>query len=268
MKKTNLIWIGSLVLIGVLIFAGTKVKSFQKAYIKLFKITTIITTKNKQGKLDGESVAYLNGKVNIKGEFKNGLREGSLTYYYPNGAVKSKGVYINDKIEGELLNYFENGTLRYKGFYKKGKLYGDEYFYYPNKNIDAFHSYDVLQNKFNIIRYSNKDSIIKVQGGVFSRNIYTINSDGANIVLKDSQSYKDIDDLYVTVSTPSNLNISFFVKMNDVVVEDITIKDNTLKIPHALLSKGIYNIMIGGKISDKKSKVIEQTVFEYKIIRN
>jgi len=239
----------------------------QIACIRIFKITTLVEKKNRQNRLEGESVFYENGKVSIKGGFKNGLREGVLIHYYPNDSIKTKVFYVNDKAEGEVTGYLENGRLRYKGFYKNGKKYGDEYFYYPNKCIEAFHTYDILGNKFNIIRYDKKNNLVKVLGYAFSKNLYSIKANKSIAILKDNNNYDDVDNLYVTVSTPSNLNLAFFVKINDKPMNDFVIRDNTLEIPHAFSAKGIYNLSIGGRISDS-TKVLEQNVLDIKIIKN
>jgi len=262
MKKTHIILLLSLSFLIIFIFLDFEY--FQKAYIKLFKVSTIIDHENRNGKSDGESVYYNEGKVSIIGNFTNGLKNGPMIRFYDNERVEDKMLYKNNKAEGKEYNYYETGKLKYECFWRNGKRYGDLYYYYNTGQLDAFHTYDILQQKINIIRWDQNGKIIKIEGSVLGENIFSINTKDSTIVLQNNGIYNDIDDLYITVSTPINFNLQFYVYVNN-KDEPITIKDNTLRISNVFNRNGIYNISVGGKLLDKNNKIIEENYLNLQI---
>lgn len=50
-------------------------------------------------------------KIHLKGFYKNGLKQGEFTWYYPNGTIKSIGYYDQDKRIGIWRNYYQNGQI-------------------------------------------------------------------------------------------------------------------------------------------------------------
>lgn len=60
--------------------------------------------------------------LNYSVQYKEGVTEGEVTYYYRNGNVESKGTCVNDQLEGERYYYSEEGKLTKIKYYDKGKL--------------------------------------------------------------------------------------------------------------------------------------------------
>jgi antitoxin component YwqK of YwqJK toxin-antitoxin module len=56
----------------------------------------------------------------IKGETKNGKREGKWTSFFPNGKIQSECFYVNGLNHGLTKVYLENGQLLYEGEYTLG----------------------------------------------------------------------------------------------------------------------------------------------------
>ena len=87
---------------------------------------------NKQVELNAEDIKnskifvekYPNGKLKVKGQFKNGLRDSLWISYYPNGLKQSENYYIDSLLHGNSVAYYQNGNVRYIGFYIEGKKHG------------------------------------------------------------------------------------------------------------------------------------------------
>src|SRR5471030_186929 len=102
MKIGNKIFfIGLSLMFVVLLLFVFYYENIQIAYIRLFKITKLVTHENRNGKVEGESVFYLNGNISIKGRFKNGLKDGPVIRFYNDGVMENKTNYVNDKREGK-----------------------------------------------------------------------------------------------------------------------------------------------------------------------
>ena len=65
-----------------------------------------------------------NGKLKIKGQFKNGFRDSLWVSYYPNGIIQSKNYYKDSVLNGNSIVYYSDGSIRYAGFYLQGKKHG------------------------------------------------------------------------------------------------------------------------------------------------
>ena len=72
----------------------------------------------------------------VRGELKDGKREGPWVYYYDNGQLDNKGVYENGRKEGPWVSYWSNGQLSYKGVFKNGRKEGPWVSY--NKDGNAY----------------------------------------------------------------------------------------------------------------------------------
>ena len=70
-----------------------------------------ITDKNglKQGKW---SKQYESGRLQYKGEFKDGIEVGLFVFYYENGDVKAKGKIENRHPDGEWIVYNLDRTIQ------------------------------------------------------------------------------------------------------------------------------------------------------------
>ncbi|MGB9697739.1 MAG: toxin-antitoxin system YwqK family antitoxin, partial [Ignavibacteria bacterium] len=69
-----------------------------------------------------EYYCYDNGNLYSKGNYKNGVKEGSWEYYYNNGNLQSKGNFKNGKQEGYWEYYYEtNDRLQAMGSFNNDK---------------------------------------------------------------------------------------------------------------------------------------------------
>lgn len=256
MTKKNLLFI--LIAFVITITCYLKYDGLRILYIRTFKISTVIGHKNQKGQYDGDYSIYAAGKIYSKGHYSNGLRDGPESHYYENGQIKNKKNYKNGRLNGKEYEYFENGQVKYRCIWKEGKKYGDLYYYFRNGQLDMFHSYDITGEKFNVIRWDSVGRLIKHDGFVISPYIYSKDKNDSVIILQNKARYNNINDFYVTISTPNIVNIQFFLKINNKRVSDFSIIDNTLEIKNAFKSNGIYNILIGGELIDKKGGPLER----------
>ncbi len=63
--------------------------------------------------------------VYAEGSYRDGLKHGFWTYYYPDKSIEQKGTYIAGKPEDEWIWYHQNGNIRKKENYLNGKLEGE-----------------------------------------------------------------------------------------------------------------------------------------------
>ncbi|MGZ4035335.1 MAG: toxin-antitoxin system YwqK family antitoxin [Bacteroidia bacterium] len=67
---------------------------------------------------DGEYIErYKNGVIKIKGEMKNGKREGLWKSWYEDGTPWSETTFKAGLKNGPTGTWYENGIKRYEGFY-------------------------------------------------------------------------------------------------------------------------------------------------------
>jgi antitoxin component YwqK of YwqJK toxin-antitoxin module len=78
----------------------------------------------KNGTTEGpwEWRAIATGMLKLKGEFKNGIRNGMFIFYYPNEQIESKGMFKDGKEEGEHVWYNKDGTIYAIENYKNGQV--------------------------------------------------------------------------------------------------------------------------------------------------
>lgn len=67
---------------------------------------------------------YLNGKIQGKGEIKNGKEDGYWEYWHSNGLKAREGEFVNGKPNGTHKYWHENGSLRGVGDWKDGSYDG------------------------------------------------------------------------------------------------------------------------------------------------
>jgi hypothetical protein len=72
---------------------------------------------------------YSNGKVKLRGVYKNGKRDGDWNYFYENGNLWSMGEYTNGVRNGLSNVFYQNGVLRMEGNYRNNKRSGVWKFY-------------------------------------------------------------------------------------------------------------------------------------------
>jgi len=62
-----------------------------------------------------------NGKIAIKGQVKDGMKEGLWTYWYSTGQKKRESTFIDNKKEGLTYYWHENGVKAKELMYKQDK---------------------------------------------------------------------------------------------------------------------------------------------------
>jgi len=84
------------------------------------------------GQEDGDFVEYNDsGKVITKGEYVDGLKEG--TWVYQLGNYKDIGKYTDDMQDSTWTEYYvDNGQVRYTGKFNQGRPDGEHIWYYPD----------------------------------------------------------------------------------------------------------------------------------------
>ncbi len=78
------------------------------------------------GKKDSTWIFYsfYNGRVAIKEDYSNGLRNGMSIKYYDNGEVSEKMEWKSNQKDGIWEQYYENGQLRLEARHQNGKREG------------------------------------------------------------------------------------------------------------------------------------------------
>jgi hypothetical protein len=136
------------------------------------------------------------GKWRFEGEFKNGLRNGLGTLYYPNGS-KYIGEYKNNQKNGngKLISY--NNTMNFKGIFKDDEpLNGIFYFSNGDRKLitnGIYGTWHALESQVSNQEFNNHDEIVN------AFKFYTENNKKINKYALNN--FVDPDELY-----PSMLN--------------------------------------------------------------
>ncbi|MFT5778543.1 MAG: antitoxin component YwqK of YwqJK toxin-antitoxin module [Crocinitomicaceae bacterium] len=77
-----------------------------------------------------ESSIY--GHVTLKGEFKDGEKDGNWEYFYITGDKEKVSTYKSGVLDGPYKYFYDSGKLNVEGEYKKG-LKADQWTWYTNK---------------------------------------------------------------------------------------------------------------------------------------
>ena len=226
---------------------------------------------NDSGKVDGEVLIFVNGKLEKKLNYINGKRSGSSVQYYSNGNIKDIGNYKNDEPNGKEYKYYENKKLNYVRNWRNGKLYGDFYWYLENSQLNSYSVFDITQQQFCLFNYDKLGKIISNKGFLVSDNIYSFDYKTDSLVILNNDTYhdnkyKNIKDLYITVVNPVNLKLLVNIKINNNYYSNVAIKDNTIKIPN-VFSKGTFNVFIETHLMDKLNKIVNGGNIKTTIIR-
>ena len=67
--------------------------------------------------------------------YKNDVRVGETTMYYPSGKIYMKRNYIDNKLNEAIIYYYENGKVLLKGHLNTNTPYGDWEFYDKNGKL-------------------------------------------------------------------------------------------------------------------------------------
>ncbi len=83
--------------------------------------------------------SYENGVIQSYSEFKDGLINGKMKYFFPNGQVEEEVEWNNGIANGTVKYYYENGQLAEEGQVSNESKEGIWKSYYPNgkpKNLE------------------------------------------------------------------------------------------------------------------------------------
>jgi uncharacterized protein len=108
----------------LLIAGGCATKKIN--YDKLQDRNGLLYMVNNDEPFTGEIVSYRNGKIELEGNVKDGLKEGLWIYYYPNGQKKMEGIYKDGLKEGTWTYWQENGMQENLEKYKLGTKLGND----------------------------------------------------------------------------------------------------------------------------------------------
>ena len=72
---------------------------------------------------------YENGNQEMRGEFKDGVRDGNWIYWFQDGRKWTESMYENDLRIGQSIVWREDGHKNYEGMDSKGKPHGSWTFY-------------------------------------------------------------------------------------------------------------------------------------------
>ncbi len=90
-----------------------------------------------------ETSYYPGKKLQMEGDFKNGVRDGKWVFYYENGNKWSEGYFRKGKSNGKRTTYYENGKKRYEAYYKDDQRVGKWNFYDENGKLVKSVDFDV-----------------------------------------------------------------------------------------------------------------------------
>ncbi len=82
------------------------------------------------------------GRLEMEGDRKNGLRHGIWTSYFPNGRVRSRNDYREGQLQGLSTVFRENGSMYYTGQHKNDKQVGEWRFYNEQGTLENTVVYD------------------------------------------------------------------------------------------------------------------------------
>lgn len=249
----------------------TKDVDIEKVYVDNTTGKKLISHFNKSGKLNGESILFQNGKIVSKGNFIDGLRNGWVIQYFNNGQIKNKLYYENDKPGGIEYDYFENGELKYKATWKNGKRFGDGYQFYKNGKIRLYAAFDSISNSdFYECNFDTLGGFLKQRGTLISREIYSIKEKNGiknKVILKNSQSYRGIDDFYIVIATPPMLQRKLLVSTNGKKNTPQDMGQNVLKFKNAFPVPGIYLLKIERSLLNEHNNILAKDSLMLRIIK-
>lgn len=102
-----------------------------------------MTPTMKEPVINGPDKVYdAEGRLQMEGDRRNGLRQGVWTSYFPNGRVQSKNDYRDGKLQGLSTVFRENGSIYYTGQHRNDKQVGEWRFFNEQGDIENTVVYD------------------------------------------------------------------------------------------------------------------------------
>ncbi len=256
-----------LLILALLIVVLFNTQNIYKAYIYLFKVTTVIKQYNNKGQYDGEVVSYVRGRVNSRENFSNGVREGWTRYYFENGQLKNEIFFNHDHVNGIEKYFFINGNINYTMIWDNNLRSKGEYYNPQNGGLKTYVQFDKNSTEIvSYVQYNQFKKISKTIGNVFSDNIYSkLNGSDSTVFLRNSTSYSNVKDLYITVATPPGLTPQIEANINNIKYTNLAVKSSPLIIPNLFTKEGDFSITISGKLIDSNKKTIKTDSLDIRI---
>ena len=99
----------------------------------LIEKDTLKYSNNSSSPFTGEVVGkYASGEDRVRGNYKDGKREGRWVFLHKNGKDSEKGEYINGNKNSEWRKWYDNGILASSGKYVDGMKEGLWKFWHNN----------------------------------------------------------------------------------------------------------------------------------------
>jgi antitoxin component YwqK of YwqJK toxin-antitoxin module len=111
-----------------------------------------------------------NGKPFIRGEYRNGLKEGRWVSYDSLGNLKSEESFIRDRWEGVRKTYFSNGLVEREMGFKNGVGEGVQKEYYDNGKLKVSFTFVNGQKEGKWLYYHSNGK--KWEEGNFKSDLY------------------------------------------------------------------------------------------------
>jgi len=100
---------------------------------------------------------YENSKLKMKGELEAGEPNGYWIYYYETGDKKMEGKMVGDRREGDWLIYYQNGVVKRQGEFVDGVRKGLWFYYYEDEILKG--KVDFYENKGKYTEYYRSGKI-------------------------------------------------------------------------------------------------------------
>ena len=172
MTKSNKYFI--VLIVFMIVIVVSNVQCIQQFAVKIFKLNETFITYYSDDKLSGSVIKYVDGRVESKGSFRNGMKNGWKITYHKNDRIKSKTFMKDDLAYGKTFSYSSDGKLKYTGFFLNGKPYGSWYTYYKDGTPESYILSDINSKSFSVNYDSLGDMKLKdMHGFVVSSDFYT-----------------------------------------------------------------------------------------------
>ncbi len=100
---------------------------------------------------------YENGKKKMHGELEAGEPSGYWTYYFENGSKKMEGEMVGDRRDGDWLIYYQNGVVKRRGAFVDGMRKGVWFHYYEDQILKG--KVDFYENRGKYTEYYRSGEI-------------------------------------------------------------------------------------------------------------
>ena len=237
-------------------------------YIKLFKKSALIEHFNTKGQKDGEELVYIDGNLEINTSYLKGCRDGLTKQYYKNGQLENLFHFKIGKKEGKEVGYYKDGKLDYTTNWKNNKLYGSAYRYSTDGKLTDYVEMGIDYLLF-YMKYDKSGLSTIYFGHSFSKELFSYDTKtDSTEVLRNNQTFQNINDLNITVATPPNLIPKINLSINNKPITNLKIVENTITIKNAFVNKGIYNIKVLGELVNPKNVRIRADTLDINITKN